>query len=375
MHSAFTSAQTLFPNALHRGHMNRKLWSGFTTALLVTAFGPLCMGQLEPVRALDQASKSNPSASTEAAEEAERFAESVVKVGTSLSDAISGENTAAVAKIQAHALNGNQAATVYVRDIPVVTFLSNQAAPLEVSGQTRSSADDVKVASAEPVFSGNKELNSTEITANPNDPVWRATEAAAQINQLHRNNLDATAINVRWDASRKLAVIKVGDDELLPIDRETQLPDTTKDPDRDAIQITNRLRRLLGNAPPVKDISGKPAPAPTTVALGPVRLRLTGLASWYGPGFHGNQSASGEIFNQNALTAAHRSLPFGTMVRVTNLDNGRSVVVRINDRGPYSGGRIIDLSAGAAQMVGMMQTGVAPVQLDVIDGQSAMSAR
>lgn len=209
----------------------------------------------------------------------------------------------------------------------------------------------------------------------PNDPVWRATEAAAQINQLHRNNFDATAINVRWDASRKLAVIKVGENELLPIDRETQLPDTTKDPDRDAIQITNRLRRLLGNAPPVQDISGKPAPAPTTVALGPVRLRLTGLASWYGPGFHGNQSASGEVFNQNALTAAHRSLPFGTMVRVTNLDNGRSVVVRINDRGPYSGGRVIDLSAGAAQMVGMMQTGVAPVQLDVIDGQSATSAR
>ena len=102
---------------------------------------------------------------------------------------------------------------------------------------------------------------------------------------------------------------------------------------------------------------------------------MTGLASWYGPGFHGNQSASGEVFNQNALTAAHRSLPFGTMVRVTNLDNGRSVVVRINDRGPYSGGRVIDLSAGAAQMVGMMQTGVAPVQLDVIDGQSATSAR
>lgn len=375
MHSAFTSAQTLFPNALHRGHMNRKLWSGFTAAVLVTAFGPLCMGHLEPVRALDQASKSDLPTNTEAAEEAERLAESVVKVGTSLSDAISGENKAVVAKIQAHTLNGNQAATVYVRDIPVVTFLSNQAATLEVSGQTQSPAEGVKVASAEPVFSGNKELNSAEITANPNDPVWRATEAAAQINQLHRNNLDATAINVRWDTNRKLAVINVGDDELLPLDRETQLPDTTQDPDRDAIQIANRLRRLLGNAPPLKDISGKPAPAPTTVALGPVRLRLTGLASWYGPGFHGNQSASGEVFNQNALTAAHRSLPFGTMVRVTNLDNGRSVVVRINDRGPYSGGRIIDLSAGAAQMVGMMQTGVAPVQLDVVDGQSTAQAR
>lgn len=93
---------------------------------------------------------------------------------------------------------------------------------------------------------------------------------------------------------------------------------------------------------------------------------LRGMASWYGPGFHGRQSASGERFNQNALTAAHRNLPFGTKVRVTNLNNGRSVVVRINDRGPYAGGRIIDLSAAAAKMLGMIQSGVAPVEVQVL---------
>src|ERR671938_1045916 len=78
-----------------------------------------------------------------------------------------------------------------------------------------------------------------------------------------------------------------------------------------------------------------------------------GAASWYGPGFHGRRTASGESFNANALTAAHRSLPFGTRVRVVNQRTGRSVVVRINDRGPYVGGRVIDLARGAARQIGM----------------------
>jgi len=106
-----------------------------------------------------------------------------------------------------------------------------------------------------------------------------------------------------------------------------------------------------------------------TVAL--TRSQTSGMASWYGPGFHGNESASGEVFNQNALTAAHRKLPFGTQVRVTNLNNGRSVIVRINDRGPFVRGRIIDLSAAAARALGMVQTGVAPVSLEVVDIQQA----
>ncbi len=82
-------------------------------------------------------------------------------------------------------------------------------------------------------------------------------------------------------------------------------------------------------------------------------LSAEGVASWYGPGFHGRTTANGERFNTNALTAAHRSLPFGSRVRVTNRATGRSVVVRINDRGPYSRGRIIDLSKAAARAIGM----------------------
>jgi rare lipoprotein A len=94
----------------------------------------------------------------------------------------------------------------------------------------------------------------------------------------------------------------------------------------------------------------------------------TGVASWYGGKFHGRRTASGETYNQHALTAAHRTLPFGTEVVVTNENNGRSVVVRINDRGPFSGGRVIDLSHKAATQIGMINSGTARVRLEIIGG-------
>lgn len=90
----------------------------------------------------------------------------------------------------------------------------------------------------------------------------------------------------------------------------------------------------------------------------------SGKASWYGAQHHGKRTASGERFDQNALTAAHRSLPFGTRVRITNLNNNRSVTVRINDRGPYSRSRIIDVSRRAASELDMLKTGVAPVRIE-----------
>lgn len=93
----------------------------------------------------------------------------------------------------------------------------------------------------------------------------------------------------------------------------------------------------------------------------------SGRASWYGPKFHGRRTANGEIFDSNALTAAHPSLPFGTKVRVTNLRNGRSVIVRINDRGPFVKGRIIDVSAAAAHILNMVNSGTASVQLEILD--------
>ena len=98
----------------------------------------------------------------------------------------------------------------------------------------------------------------------------------------------------------------------------------------------------------------------------PVRAAECGGASWYGPGFHGKQTASGSTYNQNAMTAAHKSLPFGTKVKVTNLNNGRSVVIRVNDDGPHIPGRIIDLSQGAAAKIGMLSSGTAPVRLQIL---------
>lgn len=90
-----------------------------------------------------------------------------------------------------------------------------------------------------------------------------------------------------------------------------------------------------------------------------------GIASWYGPAFHGRRTANGERFDMNKLTAAHRSLAFGTRVKVTNPDNGRSVTVRINDRGPYAGRRTIDLSREAARRIGLTRKGVGRVLLQI----------
>lgn len=92
----------------------------------------------------------------------------------------------------------------------------------------------------------------------------------------------------------------------------------------------------------------------------------TGVASYYGRKFHGRRTANGERFDMNAMTAAHKTLPFGTQVRVTNPRNGRSVTVRINDRGPFIRGRTIDLSRAAAERLGMISTGHAQVELDVL---------
>ncbi|MDP2914869.1 MAG: septal ring lytic transglycosylase RlpA family protein [Candidatus Aminicenantes bacterium] len=94
-----------------------------------------------------------------------------------------------------------------------------------------------------------------------------------------------------------------------------------------------------------------------------------GIASWYGSDFHGKRTSNKEIYNMNDMTAAHKTLPFGTRCMVTNLNNGRSAVVRINDRGPFVGGRIIDLSYAAACLIDMVGTGIAPVRIDILKDQ------
>ncbi|MFC2077527.1 septal ring lytic transglycosylase RlpA family protein [Candidatus Bipolaricaulota bacterium] len=92
----------------------------------------------------------------------------------------------------------------------------------------------------------------------------------------------------------------------------------------------------------------------------------TGIASWYGPGFDGNYTANGEIYDMNGISAAHKTLPFDTVVRVVDLETGRSIVVRINDRGPFIEGRIIDLSKGAAAELGIIERGITRVGLRIL---------
>ncbi|WP_394149702.1 septal ring lytic transglycosylase RlpA family protein [Vibrio maritimus] len=94
---------------------------------------------------------------------------------------------------------------------------------------------------------------------------------------------------------------------------------------------------------------------------------LVGQASWYGSKYHGKRTASGERYNMRAYTAAHKTLPFGTIVRVTNTNNGKSVDVKINDRGPFVKGRVIDLSRKSFEQIGNINAGTLPVKIDVID--------
>jgi len=108
----------------------------------------------------------------------------------------------------------------------------------------------------------------------------------------------------------------------------------------------------------------------TQIALPPSEAVQTGMASWYGPDFHGKTTSSKEVYDMHDLTAAHRSLPFGTYVMVTNLDNRKSIIVRINDRGPFVEGRIIDLSYAAAKTLDMVGPGVIPVRIEVLEEYS-----
>lgn len=269
-------------------------------------------------------------------------------------------SNAVVTKVYAHKLADRQAATLYIRNIPVFTFLSS-------------------------------------VASNNSDPVEKATLVAAKINDLIDKKVDASQITVSWNGSiesksgaktpTERYIIKVNGSELVEINDDIRLPDATNSLRQDALQATNRLRRLVGKASPLTTIAGLPpeltaqakpgkeaqaqeiasAKHQTKIARGRRRRRgFRGMASFYGYDGSGNKTASGERFNPERLTAAHRSLPFGTRVRVTNIRNGRSVVVRINDRGPFIRGRVIDLSHRAARVIKMIGRGVAPVRIEVL---------
>ncbi len=144
------------------------------------------------------------------------------------------------------------------------------------------------------------------------------------------------------------------------------------------LSACHRHRTAHAHVPPPPQAAEAPpsnAPAPPgTVQPAPSNMpesNETGLASWYGHPYHGRPSASGEIYDMEKLTAAHRTLPFGTWVRVHDLDNSKSVDVRINDRGPFVDGRIIDISHAAAREIEMIGPGIAKVRLEILSEPAA----
>lgn len=323
----------------------KPILTGLASALAVSVVCALSVSQ-----ASEQAGEALQPEQDKAAEtlsepeaEAEGPEASTQKVGESEAEAIE----ASLTQLYSHELSGKSAVTLYVKDIPVVTFLGESS--------KADAAPETKVAGDAPA-------------GEAKDPMWRATTVAAKINQFQQSGADADLVRVIWDKKQKTYVIRAQDEQLLAVNQATILPKTTKDAAEDALKITNLLRRQLGETKALTDIPGRPKPkvAKAPSGNGAVRYQLSGQASWYGGYFHGRKTASGERYNQDALTAAHKTLKFGTRVRVTNLNNGRSVVVRINDRGPFVRGRIIDMSRRGAQAIGMTGSGVAPVRVDVL---------
>lgn len=304
--------------------MTNKIWNKAVSSALTTAIG------LSSLMVISSASAENNQKETILPNSNEQT------IATNSQDSI---QEFLFSKLYQHQLDNKQAVTLQFYSTPIVTFLG-------------SSEKDI---------------------------IFKANELASRLEELYQQQIDATLITVSWNDKSKDYTIKFKGEELVTINQNTILPDTTNNLELDALQATNRLRRLLGNVYPLTEVEGKPQPKPQTTVKTPnrnnqvataqvksIRKGYQGIASWYGPGFHGRKTASGERFNQNALTAAHRYLPFGTQVKVTNLRNGNSVVVRINDRGPFTGGRIIDLSAGAARLIGVKSSGIAPVSLQVL---------
>lgn len=351
--------------------MNHQIWNGVSAAFIATVIGTAASSYAQTTPVVSQPAESNQE-STEV-KKTETFS---LSTNTSTSETDKNQNqpapfiieAAGIAKILPHELGGYQAATLYIHRIPVLTFLGDIKKTSESAGNSAPQRLTKLAAMA----------NTSGVGQPQNDPVTRASAIASKINQFHRDRLDAKTITATWKPNCDCYAIKVQDQELVEINPKTILPDTTRNLAEDTRQATNRLRRLIGNAPPLAEIAGKPIPAPvqkrkTQVATAPAptfRYLAKGIASWYGYESNGSETASGETFNQYAMTAAHRTLPFGTRVRVTNLRNGRSVIVRINDRGPYIRGRIIDISVGAAQAIDMYNSGLAQVQLEVLETSS-----
>ena len=195
-------------------------------------------------------------------------------------------------------------------------------------------------------------------------PYLRAKQAAHRLQALLRNKATYLDVAVAQTAEG-LYTINVGPSVVTTVDAKTAEYQGLQ-PQVLAELWKQKLRVALGEKPPTAlatAVSNQVSGLAQSVQQQGVKL-AEGMASWYGPGFHGRRCADGSRFDMHGLTAAHRTLPFGTKLRVVNMRTGKSCVVRVTDRGPFSGHRILDLSKGAAAAIGMLSSGVAKVRLE-----------
>lgn len=194
-----------------------------------------------------------------------------------------------------------------------------------------------------------------------------ALTAGLSLSPLHAEMVQSTSMNNDVDGSNLAARVLSKDSQNfnLRFSNVNSLSITERSGDQIRRQTIAAKIDIPEDEPSV--IEKLNAVASNTVR----KFSQSGVASWYGRQFHGRKTASGETFDMNGLTAAHRSLPLNCYIRVTNKDNGKSVVVKVNDRGPFHGNRVLDLSYGAAKQLGMSGSGTSNVSIERVDGPSS----
>ncbi|MFQ3680123.1 MAG: septal ring lytic transglycosylase RlpA family protein, partial [Pseudanabaenaceae cyanobacterium] len=286
-----------------------------------------------------------------------------LKVGETRSQGMQRVGRDSLTRVVPHTEDGRAAATVFLRGLPVVTYVG----PV---GENVATAGEVKVGqpSGRPKSEGTPGPETLPGLRELANPAERAAIAAATLTELSRSGLAADAVQAVWQDGRFW--IRLGDRAQFVLEEGVQLPNTTGDREQDALHMANLLRRLLGGAPPLMRVANAPRRSPSGLAGGPLvgrpRRVFSGLASWYGPGLYGRPTATGRPLTRDSFHAAHPYLPLGTTVRITHAANGRSTVLRIEDRGPFHGNRLLDITEAAARALGMLSAGLATVRVEVL---------
>jgi rare lipoprotein A len=249
---------------------------------------------------------------------------------------------------------------------PASIFESNEPLPLKVGStatqsaieQSASRVEFISATKTAKVYIGEASLLAV---SNGSVSLDRASRISATINKIRWDRTPATAIRVSFNG-KNYRVIVNKNTEIVTIDRTIRVSPSEKLSEKaSALLIANRLRRFFGDAPVLSEVDG---PAVAAQSNGVVVSVLQGVASWYSE--PSGQTASGMIMRRDSMIAAHKHLPFGTVLRVTNVANGKQVNVKVMDRGPFVRNRVLDLSERAASLLGMMGSGVAHVKIEIV---------